>query len=131
MIKKPYFGKSENDKEAMNIIAICGNSLKKKETLEIDRYIVKTTSKKTPRVLFRPTASYDPVGHCAAFDHFYGVLPWCKTDKIHLYRNPYDRVAATRKIKSVDLIYVEGSNALRMMIMWLRLGIDELLIKVG
>ena len=41
----------------MNIIAIGGGSLKKKQTLPIDRFIVKLTGKKSPKTLFIPTAS--------------------------------------------------------------------------
>ncbi len=117
--------------EGMNIIAIGGGSLKKKETLAIDRYIIKLIGKESPRALFIPTASIDPVDYCEAFDHIYGVLLGCRTDHLLLYKNPGDRSAAARKINSADLIYVGGGNTLRMMKMWRRLGIDELLIKAG
>ncbi len=122
----PHRGKNEED---MNIIAIGGGSLKKKETLAIDRYIVKLTGKESPRALFIPTASNDPVDYCEAFDHIYGVLLGCRTDHLLLYNKPGDRSAAARKIKSADLVYVGGGNTLRMMKMWRRLGIDRLLIR--
>jgi dipeptidase E len=115
----------------MNIVAIGGGSLKKKETLAIDRYIVKLIGKKTPRALFIPTASNDQVDYCEAFDHLYGDLLGCRTDHLLLYRKPGDRSAAAKKINSADLIYVGGGNTLRMMKMWRRLGIDKLLIKAG
>ncbi len=115
----------------MNIIAIGGGSLKKKETLAIDRYIVKLIGKESPRALFIPTASTDPLDYCKAFDHIYGMLLGCRTDHLLLYKNPEDRSEAARKINSADLIYVGGGNTLRMMKMWRRLGIDGLLIKAG
>ncbi len=115
----------------MNIIAIGGGSLKKKQTLPIDRYIVKRTGKKSPRALFIPTASGDPQDYCEAFDHIYGDLLGCRTDSLLFYRIPGDRAVAAGKIRSADLIYVGGGNTLRMMKMWRRLGIDNLLIKAA
>jgi dipeptidase E len=115
----------------MNIVAIGGGSLKKKETLAIDRYIVKLTGKESPRALFVPTASSDPGDYCEAFDHIYGVLLGCRTDHLLLYKKPEDRLAAARKINSADLIYVGGGNTLRMMKMWRRLGIDRILIQAA
>ena len=115
----------------MNIIAVGGGSLKKKQTLPIDKYIVKQTGRRSPRALFIPTASIDTQDYCEAFDRTYGDLLGCKTDHLLLYRRPIDRVTATTKIKSADLIYVGGGNTLRMMKMWRRFGIDKLLFKAG
>ncbi len=115
----------------MNIIAIGGGSLKKMQTLSIDRHIVKLTSRKSPRALFIPTASEDDEEYCEAFDRVYGRLLGCRTNHLLLYRKPEDRAAAATKIKSADLIYVGGGNTLRMMKMWRRFGIDRLLVKAG
>ncbi len=113
----------------MNIIAIGGGSLKKKQTLPIDRYIVKLVGKKSPCALFIPTASEDDEEYCGAFDRIYGNMLGCRTDHLLLYRRPEDRAAAARKIRAADLIYVGGGNTLRMMKMWRRFGIDRLLIQ--
>lgn len=115
----------------MNIIAIGGGSLKKTQTLPIDRFIVKLTGKKRPRALFIPTASNDPQDYCEAFDRVYGDLLGCRTDHLLLYRRPGDRIAAAKKIKAADLIYVGGGNTLRMMKMWRRFAIDKLLVRAG
>jgi dipeptidase E len=115
----------------MNIVAIGGGSLKKKQTLPIDREIVQLTGKKLPQALFIPTASGDRQDYCEAFDRIYGELLGCKTDRLLLYRRPLDRESADRKIRSADLIYVGGGNTLRMMKLWRRLGIDKMLIKAG
>src|SRR5512143_975131 len=115
----------------MNIIAIGGGSLKKKQTLPIDRAIVKLTGQKAPRALFIPTASGDEKDYCEAFDRIYGDLLGCRTDRLLLYRRPGDRAAAAGKIGSADLIYVGGGNTLRMMKMWRRLGIDKMLVRAG
>ena len=115
----------------MNIIAIGGGSLKKKQTLPIDRYIVKLAGRMSPRALFIPTATNDDEGYCGAFDRIYGDLLGCRTDHLLLYRRPGDRAAAAGKIKAADLIYVGGGNTLRMMKMWRRFGIDKQLINAG
>ncbi len=115
----------------MNIIAIGGGSLRKRQTLSIDRFIVKLTGKKSPRALFVPTASEDDEEYCEAFDRIYGDLLGCRTDQLLLYRRPGDRAAAGKKIRSADLIYVGGGNTLRMMKMWRSFGIDKMLIKAG
>lgn len=115
----------------MNIIAIGGGSLKKKQTLPIDRYIVKLTGKKSPWALFIPTASNDQLEYCETFDRIYGEVLGCRTDHLLLYRSPGDRAAAAKKIRSADVIYVGGGNTLRMMKMWRRFGIDKLLVKAG
>lgn len=115
----------------MNIIAIGGGSLKKKQTLSIDRAVVELTGKKAPRALFIPTASGDPRDYGEAFDRIYGDMLGCGTDHLLLYRRPGDRAAAAKKIRSADLIYVGGGNTLRMMKMWRRQGIDKLLIEAA
>lgn len=115
----------------MNIIAIGGGSLKKKETLPIDRTIVKLTGKKSPRALFIPTASGDSREYCRTFERIYGGLLGCRTDHLLLYKRSGDRAAARRKIKAADLIYVGGGNTLRMMKVWRRMGIDKMLITAG
>jgi len=115
----------------MDIISIGGGSLKKKQTLPVDRYIVKLAGKKHPQALFIPTASSDDEKYCEAFDRVYGKLLGCKTDHLLLYRRQEDRAAAAKKIGAADLIYVGGGNTLRMMKLWRQLGIDKLLVKAG
>jgi dipeptidase E len=115
----------------MNIIAIGGGSLKKKQTLPIDRTIVKLTGRKSPRALFIPTANNDARDYCEAFDRIYGNLLGCRIDHLLLYRRPEDRIVAAGKIRAADLIYVGGGNTLRMMKIWRLLGIDKMLIKAG
>jgi len=115
----------------MNIIAIGGGNLRKNETLAIDQCIVKLSKKRSPRVLFIPTASGDSKNYCTTFDAVYRDLLGCKTDHLLLYRRPQDRAAATEKIRAADIIYVGGGNTLRMMKLWRRIGLDALLIKAA
>ncbi|MDA8100241.1 MAG: peptidase E [Nitrospiraceae bacterium] len=115
----------------MNVISIGGGSLRKLQTLPIDRYIVKLAGKRSPKALFIPTASGDDKEYCETFDRAYGTLLGCRTDHLLLYRNPSDRKAAARKIAAADIIYVGGGNTLRMMRMWRKLGIDRMLLQAG
>lgn len=115
----------------MNIIAIGGGSLRKKETLPIDRHIVKLAGKRTPYALFIPTASGDAEDYCESFDRIYREQLGCSTDHLLLFRRPEDRRRAAEKIKAASLIYVGGGNTLRMMKFWRYLGIDELLIRAA
>ncbi len=115
----------------MNIVAIGGGSLKKAQTLPIDRAIVKLTGKKHARALFIPTASEDDREYCESFDRVYGKMLGCRTDHLLLYRRPADRASAAGKIASADLIYVGGGNTLRMMRIWRKFGIDRMLIRAA
>lgn len=115
----------------MNIISIGGGSLRKEQTLPIDRHIVALTGKKHPRALFIPTASGDDREYCEAFDRVFGKRLGCRTDHLLLYRRPADRAIAAGKIRSADLVYVGGGNTLRMMKFWRRLGIDRMLTRAG
>ncbi len=115
----------------MNIIAIGGGSLKKMQTLPIDRAIVKLTGMKHPRALFIPTASGDDLEYCESFDRVYGKRLGCRTDHLLLYRRPADRAVAAKKIATADLIYVGGGNTLRMMKLWRKIGLDRLLIRAA
>jgi len=115
----------------MNIVSIGGGSLKKKQTLPIDRYIVKLAGKKKPRALFIPTASGDQQDYCESFDRVYGTLLGCRTEHLLLYIRQEDRRSAAAKIASADIIYVGGGNTLRMMKMWRKLGIDRMLVRAG
>ncbi len=115
----------------MNIIAIGGGNLRKKETLAIDRCIVRLAKKSHPRALFIPTASGDSQNYCNTFDAVYRDLLGCRTDHLLLYRRQEDRAAAAEKIRAADIIYVGGGNTLRMMKLWRRTGLDAVLIKAA
>ena len=115
----------------MQIVAIGGGDLRKKETLRIDEFIVGLTGKRRPNALLIPTATEDAPRYPEAFDLIYGGVLGCKTDHLLLYRRPADRKGARKKILGADLIYVGGGNTLRMMRFWRRLGIDRLLRRAG
>ncbi len=115
----------------MQIVAIGGGEIKRRETLPLDELVVELTGRCHPRALFIPTASRDAEGYCDTFDRIYGGLLGCRTEHLLLHgRDRSPRVAA-EKIAAADLIYVGGGNTLMMMTLWRRLGVDRALRSAG
>jgi len=111
------------------IVAVGGGDLGRYGTLPIDRRIVGLTGKKRPRALFLPTANSDDEYDWRAFDKVYGKRLRCRTDVLRLVtRRPPQREIA-RLIRAADMIYVGGGYTLRMLRLWRRLGVDELLVR--
>jgi dipeptidase E len=109
------------------IVAIGGGGLALRETLAIDREIVRLTERRRPRALFLPTASSDNSDYRSAFRLIYGDRLKCRCDELLLLRNPPSHAALARSIRRADLIYVGGGNTLKMMRRWRHLGVDLLL----
>lgn len=111
------------------IVAIGGGKLALRETLAIDRAIVRFTEKSRPRALFIPTASGDSPEYCEIFQSVYGRGLKCSVDVLTLLGSPPAHATMARMIRQADLIYVGGGNTLKMMRRWRRLGVDDLLRK--
>jgi dipeptidase E len=109
------------------IVAIGGGGLALRETLPIDREIVRLTERRRPRALFLPTASSDNPDYCMAFRLIYGGRLKCQCDVLPLLKDPPGHAALARSIRQADLIYVGGGNTLKMMRRWRHLGVDRLL----
>ncbi len=112
-----------------NIVAIGGGELRDLETLSIDRAVVRLAKKKTPKVLFIPTASNDAVGYWEIFKYVYGQKLGCKTEVLFLIKDKPTRKEIEESILSADIIYVGGGNTLRMLTLWRKKGVDMLLKK--
>lgn len=116
----------------LRIISIGGGSLgrplKKPETTVIDEAIVKMSGKKHPRVLFIPTASQDSPEYIAAFTKQYGDRLGCTVETLELYTDRPSKKEIEARIKRADIIYVGGGNTMRMMKLWRKLGVDQMLI---
>lgn len=99
------------------------------QTLSIDQAIFQQAKRKSPKVLFIPTASEDNEEYCEAFRNQYEKKLGCSVQELLLYRNR----PANRKIQMLisqsDIIYVGGGNTLRMMKLWRQLGVDNYLDK--
>lgn len=117
-----------------NIIAIGGGKImvpkhREAQTLLIDQSIVQQVKRKSPKVLFIPTASEDNVEYCDAFRNQYENRLGCSVQELLLYRNRPSNRKIQMLIAQSDIIYVGGGNTLRMMKLWRQLGVDKALDK--
>ncbi|MFH0961713.1 MAG: peptidase E [archaeon] len=114
----------------MKIVAIGGGEISLGETGRIEREIVRLSGKRAPRLLFIPTASGDSPGYCNAVEARFSKLG-CMVAHLRLCSDDRDRAKIKRKILSSDIIYVGGGNTLRMLRLWKRFGVGELLRTAG
>ncbi|PIR62989.1 MAG: peptidase E [Candidatus Pacebacteria bacterium CG10_big_fil_rev_8_21_14_0_10_42_12] len=107
------------------IVAIGGGEIDQLETLKIDRKIVSLSEKKHPKLLFIPTASEDDAGYVRTIENIYGKKLGCAVDSLLLLRGKPSKKEIETRIHSADIVYVGGGNALKMMKVWRRLGVDQ------
>src|SRR5882724_8111442 len=110
------------------IVAIGGGEIRTRETLPIDREIIRLSKKKNPRLLFIPTASSDSEIYWKRVREYFGGFLKCKTDVLLLIKEQPSKQQIRTRILSADIIYVGGGNTLQMMRIWRRLGVGKLLI---
>ena len=70
------------------IVAIGGGSMEERETLAIDREVVRLTGSRRPRALLIPTASYDNPERYDVFQNLYGgekAEPWTGPNAVQEY----------------------------------------------
>lgn len=93
----------------------------------LDRYLIAATGRRTPRVLFLPTASGDAETYQLKFFKTYARLG-ARPDVLELFA--FDRRAdIAAKLLGQDLIFVGGGNTPAMIDVWRRYGIDRLLAR--
>lgn len=92
------------------IIAIGGGILRLGETLKIDRYILRQSKKKHPRVLFLPTASNDLEVYNMAFEKTYRKLG-ARVTTLELLKKKIDQKKISSAFLGADVIYVGGGDA--------------------
>lgn len=113
------------------IVAIGGGEIgrpgKKKETVSIDREIIRLTAKKHPKLLFIPTASEDSSSYISVVQKYFGNYLGCTIDTLLLIKEKPTRGEIRTKILENDIIYVGGGNTLRMMKIWRKMGVDKVL----
>ncbi len=112
----------------MTIVAIGGGKIATRQTLAIDRAIIRLLNKKNPKLLFIPTASSDSEIYWKQVQKHFGDFLKCETDVLFLIKENPSRAQIRSKISAADIIYVGGGNTLQMMRIWRRLGVDKLLI---
>ena len=115
----------------MKIVAIGGGEIgrpgTKIETESIDREIVKLTGKAHPKLLFIPTASGDDESYYQVIQNYYGKRLGCNTDVLYLIKTTPSRNEIRNKVLNSDIIYVGGGNTLRMLKLWRKCGLDNIL----
>lgn len=109
------------------IVAIGGGHIKTRETLAIDREIIRLSNRKHPKLLLIPTASSDHEEYCERVQKYFGEFLECKIDVLFLIKERPSKKQIIKKIQWADIIYVGGGNTLLMMRLWRRLGVDKLL----
>ncbi|MCX6343975.1 MAG: peptidase E [Armatimonadetes bacterium] len=97
------------------------------ETTEIDRKIIALTGKSKPKAMLLPTASGDSDMYFDCFRKHFGEGLGCNTDVLHLINAKPGKQEIEEKILGSDIVYVGGGNTARMMRIWRRLGVDEVL----
>ncbi|MCA9858617.1 MAG: Type 1 glutamine amidotransferase-like domain-containing protein [Thermomicrobiales bacterium] len=109
-------------------MAIGGGQLRQGETLPIDRYLVERTGAQWPNLLFIPTASSDAEEYVQTVSDIYGGQLGCTVNVLRLTQNPPPFETIEHLVRAADLIYVGGGNTLKMMRLWRRLGVAQLLL---
>jgi len=115
----------------MKIIAIGGGKIGRfsqtVRTTAIDREIVRISGKKSPRLLFLPTASAGCDQYCSAIYRQFSKKLGCKVDIMLLVNTDPERTRLRERILCADIIYVGEGNTLKMMKTWRRYGVDQAL----
>jgi dipeptidase E len=97
------------------------------ETTSIDMETVRLSGKKSPKLIFIPTASSDPEEYFKVVKEHFGRRIGCETDVLYLVREKPALKEIENKILSADVVYVGGGNTLMMMRIWRQLGVDKVL----
>lgn len=112
----------------MRIIAIGGGRIGRfsstVRTTAIDREIVKLSGKKSPRLLFLPTASAGCDEYCAAIYKQFSKNLGCRVDIMLLVNTDPQPAHLRERILRADIIYVGEGNTLQMMMVWRRYRVD-------
>lgn len=109
------------------IFAIGGGEIKLRETLQIDKEIIKSSGKKHPRLLFIPTASSDARGYMETVKQYFGEKLGCHVDSLLLVDSPVTKEKIEEKIFASDIVYVGGGNTRFMMKIWKERKVDLIL----
>ncbi len=99
------------------------------ETTIIDKEIIRLTGKKSPKVLFIPTASSDSMRYYETVHKHFGIRLGCRTDVLLLIKEKPSRKEIEQKIMTSDVVYVGGGNTQKMLRIWKSCGINKILKK--
>jgi dipeptidase E len=115
----------------MKIVAIGGGEIGRPgypvETTKIDKEIINLTGKKSPRVLFIPTASSDSESYFEVVKKHFGKRLGCETDVLYLIKEKLTEKQIKEKVFNSDIVYVGGGNTAKLMKVWKKTGTDKIL----
>ena len=107
-----------------NVIAVGGGGFGRSlGDLRIEKYIVSTSNKKSPKVCFIPTASGDNNIYKLNFYRAFSKLN-CITSHIDFFSRTED---LRKNILNQDIIYVGGGNTKSMLAVWRDWDLDDIL----
>ncbi len=113
------------------IVAIGGGEIGRPgfdvETLDIDKKIISLSGKKSPVLLFIPTASGDSEGYCETVEKHFGKSLGCTVKHLKVVENSPSIKEIEILIESADIIYVGGGDTEFMMATWKKFNLDTLL----
>lgn len=93
----------------------------------IDKEIIKLTNKKSPKVLYIPTAGGEELAQCEFFRSIYVGRFGCKVDILYLIKETPTEEDIKEKLFSSDIIYVEGGSISKLMYYFKRYNMVEIL----
>ena len=115
----------------MKIIAIGGGRVERSSsalrTTPLAHEIVRFSGKRSPRLLFLPTASAGCDEYCAAIYQQFSRHLGCRVDIMLLVHTDPELARIRERIAWADIVYVGEGNTLRMMKTWRRYGVDRVL----
>ncbi len=109
------------------IVAIGGGDIKLETTRKIDEYVINLTGKKNPLTVFLPTASGDNLNYQETFKAYYESLG-SNVLSINL-REIDDKDKIREMMLSSDIIYIGGGNTERMLRIFKRYGVKDILLE--
>ena len=104
--------------------------LNNEQHLKLHQELVSQVDKQHPRVLFIPTASYDSKDYNHIIEDVYEQKLGCEVDYLYLLAESPSFAEIRSKVLWADIIYVPGGNTLKMMRLWRKLKLDQLLKQV-
>jgi peptidase E len=107
------------------IVAMGGGGFSMKpETLLLDRYILRLSNEKRPKVCFVPTASGDSDEYIVRFYSTYIKLP-CQPSHLSLFNPPTADLRSF--VLEQDIIYVGGGNTKSLIALWKEWELNQIL----
>lgn len=109
------------------IVAIGGGDLQ--TTKELNQYMIRSSQKKHPNVLFVGTASGDAEGYIEGIKAAFGALE-CEVKALRIVTEQPSEAHIDTLLAWADIIYVGGGDTASMMKKWKEYGIDSKLLAI-